>query len=85
MRGLLEAMRVLLEAVIVIFEAVRVLVEAIRVLVAVVGPVRVPAEALRLLQRHESVCRGPSDVNKIETKAQLSDIEAKDRNETKTL
>ena len=64
MRGLLEAMRVLLEAVIVIFEAVRVLVEAIRVLVAVVGPVRVPAEALRLLQRHESVCRGPCDVNK---------------------
>ncbi len=29
-----------------------------------------PAEALRLLQRHESVCRGPCDVNKIVTKAQ---------------
>jgi hypothetical protein len=76
----LEAMRMLLEAVIVILEAVRMfvksvrahlkaireLVEAVRILV---WPVRVPVEALRLLQRHESVCRGPCDVNKIETKA----------------
>jgi hypothetical protein len=45
-------------------KAIRVLVEADRVLVY---PVRVPVEAWRLLQRRESVCRGPCDVNKIET------------------
>jgi hypothetical protein len=32
--------------------------------------VRLPVEVLRLLQRRESVCRGPCDVNKIETKAE---------------
>jgi hypothetical protein len=62
-----KAVRVLVEAVRVLVEAVRVLVEAVRVLV---DPVRVPLEALRLLQKRESVCRGPFDVNKIETKAQ---------------
>ncbi len=82
MRGLLEAMRVLLEAVIVLLEAVRVLVEAIRVLV---NPVRVPAEAWRLLQRHESVLFAGALLmsTKSKRKHKLSDIESKDRNETK--
>jgi hypothetical protein len=62
-------------------KAIRVLVEAVRVLVK---SVRVPVEALRLLQRRESVCRGPCDVNKSKRKQKRSDIEAKDRNETKT-
>ncbi len=55
------------------------LVEAV---ILLVYPVRVPLEALRLLS--ESVCRGPCDVNKIETKALKPNIEAKDRSKTKT-
>ncbi len=73
MRVLSEAVIVLLEIVRMFVKSVRAQAKAIRELVKAVRillkPVRKPVEALRLLQRRESVCRGPCDVNKIETKA----------------
>ncbi len=67
MRVFIKTVRMFVKSVSADVKAIRVLVEAVRVLVY--AP-RVPLEAFRLLQRHESVCRGPYDVNKIETKAQ---------------
>jgi hypothetical protein len=62
-----KALRVFVKSVREHVKDIRGLVEAVGVLVY---PVRVPLVALRLLQKHESVCRGPCDVTKIETKAQ---------------
>jgi hypothetical protein len=54
--------RVLLKVIIGILEPKRVLVKAVRVFLKAVG---VFVEALILLQRSKSVCRGPCDVNRI--------------------
>ncbi len=62
-----KAMRVFVKSKRVHVKAVIVLVEAVR---ALVYPVKVPLEALILFQKRESVCRGPFDVKKIETKVQ---------------